>query len=1028
MPTYVNVKGEALSLSATPTRQMSNTPTAEIQTGTAANEAYQGAGGDRLVGGAGDDTYFLWDSASKVIERAGEGIDTIDSRYWGAVTLPDNVENLLLSSPGSTAGTGNALNNIIIAGDVGATIDGMAGDDVLVGGRGADVFRVSAGNGSDTIMNFKPGYDVIQLQGYGISNFAQLTALGAQVGPDVIFTFANQEKLLLRDVSLANLTPYEFGLKPPAVEAHSSETLLAGPGQFFSAHGYGILNNVWNSGSMVYGKDYSIDSLVNTSDVTAGTTFSWSFPLVTEAFTTIRAYPEIILGVSPFGGGKPIASAGGFAPTQVSALSALTIDYDVSYKGNIGGFNVAFDIWLTNKAYGDASTITNEIMIWVHKGDLTPCGDLIGTLQIGTSSAKIYSTGTVTSVALDTDQPAGEIDVTAILAKLQQLQIVAPKSYVASIQLGSEVASGAGSLTINNLDVAVQTQNPDGSKTLTEITGTETTSHIIAAKLTTGIDLSGDDQVLYDPSASTVDGGAGTDTLIVKAAATVNLGNFSSSQVVGGNAYVMGFENVDASAATAGVVLTASPFGSNLKGSAHADTLTGGAGSDVLDGGAGDDVIDGGAGGDRLSGGTGNDRIVYDAADYSIDGGAGTDTLILKSAATVNLGNFSSSQVIGGNAYVAGFENVDASMATAGVGLDASPFGSNLKGSAYADSLTGGAGSDVLDGGAGDDVIDGGAGGDRLSGGAGNDRIVYDAADYSIDGGAGTDTLILKSAATVNLGNFSSSQVTSGNAYVTGFENVDASMATAGVVLNASPFGSNLKGSAYADTLTGGAGSDVLDGGAGDDVIDGGAGGDRLSGGAGNDRIVYDAADYSIDGGAGTDTLILKSAATVNLDNFSSSQVTGGNAYVTGFENVDASAATAGVVLNGSQFSNVLIGSGFADVIFGGGGGDTLTGGGGADVFRFTQLTSGQLSTITDFSHTQGDRIDLSAIDAIAGGQDNPFTFIGNSSFHNQAGELRINLINGGSMVEGDIDGNGKADFSVFVAATTALNQHDFIL
>ncbi|WP_369800343.1 calcium-binding protein, partial [Caulobacter sp. Root1472] len=122
-------------------------------------------------------------------------------------------------------------------------------------------------------------------------------------------------------------------------------------------------------------------------------------------------------------------------------------------------------------------------------------------------------------------------------------------------------------------------------------------------------------------------------------------------------------------------------------------------------------------------------------------------------------------------------------------------------------------------------------------------------------------------------------------------------------------------GGAFADTLMGRGGFDVLNGGAGADFLDGGADADQQRGEAGDDRIVYDAADTVIDGGAGSDTLVLNTAATVNLGNFSTSQVSGGSAYVAGFEDVDASAASAAVVLNGSQYNNKLVGGAFADTL-----------------------------------------------------------------------------------------------------------------
>jgi Ca2+-binding RTX toxin-like protein len=681
-------------------------------------------------------------------------------------------------------------------------------------------------------------------------------------------------------------------------------------------------------------------------------------------------------------------------------------------------------------------------MVWVHKGDFDAFGTQVGTYSNGSVTGKIYAntTGdwTYTAVVLDQDTPKGQIDIAGILTTLKGLNLVSSNDYVASVELGSEVVSGAGSLTINNLDLDVRAQNVDGSTKVMHVegSGTTTTTVLASPPLATptlvappekALDLSGDDTFTYDRTVATISGGAGHDTLVLTAAATVDLGD-AVNQVAGGTAVVTGFEDVDASAASGAVVLTGSTADNKLIGGAYADTLTGGGGADTLTGGDGADVLDGGTGSDQQRGEAGDDRIVYDAADTVIDGGAGSDTLVLNTAATVNLGNFSTSQISGGTAYVGGFEDVDASAASAAVVLNGSQYNNKLVGGAFADTLMGGGGFDVLNGGAGADFLDGGADADQQRGEAGDDRIVYDAADTVIDGGAGRDTLILKAAAVVHLENFSSSQVTGGSAYVSGFEDVDATDSVGAIIVTGSQFNNTLTGGAFADTLMGGAGFDVLKGGLGNDVLDGGADADQVRGEGGDDRIIYDAADTVIDGGAGRDTLVLNTAATVNLGNFSTSQIIGGAAYVSGFEDVDASGATAGVKLNGSAFNNTLIGGSGADALAGGAGFDTLTGGAGSDLFVFGAFNSGDVDKITDFSHAQGDRIDLSAIDAVAGGVDDPFAFIGQTAFHHVAGEVRYDVAAGGVTVQADVNGDGHADFSILVANTTSLVHGDFIL
>jgi hypothetical protein len=341
----------------------------------------------------------------------------------------------------------------------------------------------------------------------------------------------------------------------------------------------------------------------------------------------------------------------------------------------------------------------------------------------------------------------------------------------------------------------------------------------------------------------------------------------------------------------------------------------GGNGDDILHGGAGNDNIDGGAGRDRIYGDAGDDVIFYDANDYVIDGGAGRDLLYLRSGATVDLSNYYSSMIAGGAAYVTGFEDVDASISSSAVTVKGSEFGSNLTGSAFADTLTGGAGWDRIHGGNGDDIIDGGAGGDWLYGDAGNDRIVYNAANTTIDGGTGRDTLVLKTGATVDLGNYATSQVVGGNAYVKGFEDVDASAASGSVTLKASQYGSGLTGGAFADTLTGGNGNDVIDGGAGDDLIEAGSGNDVIFGGTGNDIIKAGSGNDTIDGGDGND----------NIEGGSGDDI----------------------ILAGAGNDTVNAGSG-NDVINGGIGNDILTGGSGSDVFIFTAGFG--KDTITDFA------------------------------------------------------------------------------
>lgn len=105
-----------------------------------------GTGADTLIGGTGNDVYVVDNAGDKVIERAGEGIDTVYSKV--DLTLAANVENLYLQG-GATKGTGNAQDNAIYGTAAADVLSGLDGDDFLRGYAGDDA--LFGGNGRDTL-------------------------------------------------------------------------------------------------------------------------------------------------------------------------------------------------------------------------------------------------------------------------------------------------------------------------------------------------------------------------------------------------------------------------------------------------------------------------------------------------------------------------------------------------------------------------------------------------------------------------------------------------------------------------------------------------------------------------------------------------------------------------------------------------------------------------------------------------------------------------------------------------------------
>jgi Ca2+-binding RTX toxin-like protein len=132
-------------------------------------------------------------------------------------------------------------------------------------------------------------------------------------------------------------------------------------------------------------------------------------------------------------------------------------------------------------------------------------------------------------------------------------------------------------------------------------------------------------------------------------------------------------------------------------------------------------------------------------------------------------------------------------------------------------------------------------------------------------------------------------------------------------------------------------------------------------------------------------------------------------------------------VLFGGKAGDTLLGQGGDDRLVGGRGMDTLSGGGGADTFIFasardTGTGRNRADTITDFHSSQGDRIDLSRIDTV-----DDFTFVGRRNFSGEAGEIRIVSVDQATLVQADLNGDGKADFVIRLEDVATLSASDFV-
>jgi Ca2+-binding RTX toxin-like protein len=866
------------------------------------------------------------DVADRLTIKGNGGDDVII-----AASVPANVVALTLDGgAGDDILLGSVGADELIGGDGNDFIDGDQGNDDVSLGAGDDVFNWDPGDGNDFV-DGGDGVDTVQLNGASVGekinivNDDGLTSLSRDVDAATIFT-DKVERLDINALGGADsITLNDVGIGLTQVNVDLAGTLggAAGDGssdsvtindtlaenQITVALSGGVVTVNGGAAQVTIehaeaGDQLFINGLAGDDKINAAALTATSMGLVVDAGD---------------GNDTVIGGAG-----QDVVLTGNGNDAVIGGKGDdVALLGAGDDVFTWNSGDG-SDTLEGQ--------DGTDVLDLNGassseSFELSASGARLRLTHDIDNTILDVDGFENvSIDTLggADKVKINDLGFTDVEQVIVDLEGTNGSATGDGAkddVTVvgtNGDDVVVAAGNA-AQLTVTGLAAQAVVEHADAGLDTLTIAMLGGDDVIEASGvtagsiALTLNGGSGDDVAIGSA----------------GNDAILGEDGND-----------------SLLGGAGNDKLQGGLGTDILDGEAGSDTADYGdktnavlvtlngstsatvnVGGvaedtvkniENVTGGTGGDTLNGDGLVNVLVGNAGNDTLNGGGNADTLQGGVGSDTYVVDNAG-------DAVVEADGEGTDfvqssvsfsiAGQFVENLTLTGSANiNATGNSLSNTIVGNSGSNKLDGDKGADHMEGAAGNDTYVVDnAGDKAIETDSNGTDLVQSSVSFSIAGQFVENLTLTGSGHV------------------------NATGNSLDNTIAGNSGNNTLDGGSqGNDTLNGGAGADHMEGGTGSDTYVVDNAGDTVVEANVSGSDLVRSSVSFSLAGQFVERLT-----LTGSGNVNAT---------GNSLDNVIAGNS---------GNNTLAGAQGADTFVFnTALNAAtNLDHITDFA--SADTIDL---------------------------------------------------------------------
>ncbi|MCE4553518.1 PA14 domain-containing protein [Pelomonas sp. P8] len=942
-----------------------------------------------LTGGAGNDTYVVYQPFTTIVENANEGTDLVQANI--DYRLGANLENLTALSQNNLRLIGNALNNTLTGTQANERLDGGAGADTLVGGAGDDTYVVD--NAGDVITE-TTGLDSVEtsLSSYTLGTSLErlvFTDTGAHTGTGnalANFMAGNTGNDTLSGMD-GNDVIYGGGGADTLNGGNGDDVLVsaARPGFFAGLQQAGLRAEYWNNSNWLGAP------VLTRQD--ANLYFNW---------TTNSPAPGVV-NVDNFSvrwtGYLNVTTAGNYS-FRINQDDGMAVYIDGQYVDGMNAYTSLNNI--------DSAPVTlvaglHTITVQMFEGTGGAAAQLAWLTPGASSYAAIPSTAFSFGDAAINDTAGDVLNGGAGNDTL----IGGPGVDTLTGGVGDDtyVVTSTADTLVENANEGTDTVQSSASYSLASLPNIEN----ITLTGTAAINATGNaanNTLIGNSAANVLDGGDGNDTLIGGGGVDTLIGGLGNDNLTAdGGSTLQGGDGDDVLRLGNVVAWTPTQLGSALSLWLDAADLDG------------DGVQEGVA----ESGLTADGRV-YVWRDKS---GGGHD-------ATASNGAYEPQLVLDGmnNLPTVRLDGLDdrlsVSLATTAAGQGSIYWVQKSGDSYYMPMATGVSGSPWL-------LIAGNGDGSTDVVGASNTNLKT---AWTVDGTlqnwttrnsvyttlaeathvVSTVNQTLSFNGSLTIGNSWGGQWMSSSDYsevvVTGTalstadqQKLDAYLAwkwgTVGQLAASNPY-KTAAPTVFAVASTGGSlyggnGNDTMTGGNGDDLLDGGAGNDTMAGGTGNDTYVVDSLSDTTAENASEGTDTVQSSITwtlgVNLENLT----------LTGTSAINGIGNTADNVLTGNGAANTLTGLAGNDTLDGGAGADTLIGGTGND----TYIVDNAGDVVTENPGEGTDAVFASVSVVLAANVEN-LTLTGGANLNGTGNALDNVLIgNGGDNL---LDGGSGAD------------------